>query len=178
MPLHSILIAACNRFDSLRKTIYSCLGSRDVDFELIINDDASSLNNADVFYDQISRLDNRIKIIRNQNNEGVGTRFFELHEIANGKYIHVLGSDDLLHPLRLSSVVNDLTNIRDNRTIWCSAAQILDANYKNLGPSENEQKLEIHGPYTVDYLKDSPWIHMPFEKYEEISIEELKNTKK
>ena len=28
--------------------------------------------------------------------------------------------------------------------------------------------------YYVDYLKDSPWIHMPYEKYEEIKIEDLK----
>ena len=28
--------------------------------------------------------------------------------------------------------------------------------------------------YHVDYLKDSPWIVMPFEKYEEIKIEDLK----
>ena len=28
--------------------------------------------------------------------------------------------------------------------------------------------------YYVDYLKDSPWIHMPYEKYEEIRIEDLK----
>ena len=29
--------------------------------------------------------------------------------------------------------------------------------------------------YHVDYLKDSPWIVMPFEKYEEMNIEDLKN---
>ena len=28
--------------------------------------------------------------------------------------------------------------------------------------------------YVVDYLEDSPWIHMPFEKYEDMSIEDLK----
>ena len=32
--------------------------------------------------------------------------------------------------------------------------------------------------YYIDYLEDSPWIHMPFEKYEEITIEELKKLKK
>ena len=31
--------------------------------------------------------------------------------------------------------------------------------------------------YYVDYLKDSPWIVMPFEKYEEMSIEDLKKIK-
>ncbi len=28
--------------------------------------------------------------------------------------------------------------------------------------------------YYVDFLKDSPWIHMPYEKYEEINIQDLK----
>ena len=28
--------------------------------------------------------------------------------------------------------------------------------------------------YYVDYLEDSPWIHMPYEKYEEIKVEDLK----
>ena len=28
--------------------------------------------------------------------------------------------------------------------------------------------------YYIDYLKDSPWIHMPFERYEDMDVEELK----
>ena len=28
--------------------------------------------------------------------------------------------------------------------------------------------------YYIDYLEESPWIHMPFEKYEDISVEDLK----
>ena len=28
--------------------------------------------------------------------------------------------------------------------------------------------------YYIDYLKDSPWIHFPYEKYEGITIEDLK----
>ena len=30
--------------------------------------------------------------------------------------------------------------------------------------------------YHVDFLEDSPWIHMPYEKYEEMTIEDLKKT--
>ena len=29
--------------------------------------------------------------------------------------------------------------------------------------------------YYIDFLKDSPWIQMPFEKYEDMNINELKN---
>ena len=32
--------------------------------------------------------------------------------------------------------------------------------------------------YRVDYLEDSPWIHMPFEIYEDMNIEDLKKTRK
>ena len=28
--------------------------------------------------------------------------------------------------------------------------------------------------YYIDHLKDSPWIQMPFEKYEDMSIDDLK----
>ena len=31
--------------------------------------------------------------------------------------------------------------------------------------------------YYVDYLKDSPWIHFPYERYEGLSIEDLKKDK-
>ena len=31
--------------------------------------------------------------------------------------------------------------------------------------------------YYVDYLEDSPWIHMPYEKYETMKPEELKKIK-
>ena len=30
--------------------------------------------------------------------------------------------------------------------------------------------------YCVDFLHDSPWIHMPYEKYEEMTIKDLKKT--
>ena len=33
-------------------------------------------------------------------------------------------------------------------------------------------------PDFIDYLEDSPWIHMPFEKYEDMTIDDLKKIKK
>ena len=35
-------------------------------------------------------------------------------------------------------------------------------------------QLQIKPDYSVDYLKDSPWIHMPFEKYETTNIKDFK----
>ncbi len=155
MPRHSILIAAYNRLDCLKKTIYSCLASQENDFELIINDDASEEDNVDSFYDYLINLDSRIKVIRNSDNLGVGKRFSELHDKANGEILHVIGSDDLLHPCRLNLVHYDLERLNDKRLIWCSSAKYFDSYYKFYGLSDSIQNLSSYGPSKSDFLKVS-----------------------
>jgi|GEM_PF-4041324 len=145
MPRHSILIAAFNRFDYLFSTVMSCLASNDPDFELLINDDASTTSETDYFYDRLASLDSRISIYRNASNEGVGTRIQELHTYAQGKYIHVIGSDDLMHPARMPMVVRDLDPLISPHVIWCSQAVYLDQAFRRLGTSESR--------YTSSYLK-------------------------
>ena len=105
MPLHSILIASFNRLDYLKNTIISCLSSSDQDFEILIADDASDDPNTDSFFSELSKLDSRIRILRNGTNKGVGHRFYQLHQCAQGRVLHVIGSDDLLHPHRLKQGV-------------------------------------------------------------------------
>ena len=161
MPKHSILIAAFNRLEYLSKTVESCLASSETDFEILIADDGSVKAKADNFYSQMERLDERIKIYRWEKNEGVGTRFNQLHQLANGKFVHVIGSDDLMHPNRIKIAEEDLVSIGSKKTIWCSQAKFLDANYKYLGKSEGKQ--------TNNFLKGSlllqPYILHPTVSY-------------
>ena len=35
------------------------------------------------------------------------------------------------------------------------------------------QLQNLNTDYSVDYLEDSPWIHMPFEKYETTNIKDF-----
>ena len=37
-----------------------------------------------------------------------------------------------------------------------------------------ETKEYTLGDYYIDYMEDSPWIHMPFEKYETTNIKDFK----
>ena len=137
MPKHSIVIPACNRFDYLWHTVVSCLASSETDLELLINDDASNHESADMFYDKVKSLDPRVKVLRNNQNEGVGTRLFELHAVAQGEFIHVLGSDDLMHPKRLEVASDEIYRSSSKQVIWCSSAVFLDASYRKVGVSSS-----------------------------------------
>ena len=133
MPLHSILIASFNRLDYLKNTIISCLSSSDPDFEILIADDASDDPNTDSFFSELSKLDSRIRILRNGTNKGVGYRFYQLHQCAQGRVLHVIGSDDLLHPHRLKQAYLDLKTYELKNAIWCSPSIQLDYKYRRIG---------------------------------------------
>jgi glycosyltransferase involved in cell wall biosynthesis len=135
VPKHSIVIPACNRFDYLWNTVVSCLASSDTDLELLINDDASDAESANKFYDKIASVDSRVKVFRNDQNLGVGTRLAELHALAQGEFIHVIGSDDLMHPKRLEVSSVEIMNASSKQVIWCSSAVFLDAAYGKIGKS-------------------------------------------
>lgn len=130
MPFHSILISAFNRFNYLRATVESCLSSSDSDFEIIIVDDASNESQADEFYNDISSLDRRIRVIRHNENMGVGTRFAELHKESKGKLLHMIGSDDLCHPQRLQTCREVMAGLNNYNAVLCGQAKYLSSDYQ------------------------------------------------
>ena len=135
MPYHSILISAYNRFNYLKKTIESCLASRDPDYEIIVADDGSDEKAADKFYAYIEALDDRVRIYRYRVNRGVGHRFAELHQQANGKLLHLIGSDDLMHPLRLEETKTAMENVDSYKTVFCSTTKHVSPYYKLMSDS-------------------------------------------
>lgn len=137
MAFHSILIAAYNRFAYLKATIESCLASSDPDLEIIVSDDGSEEDSADRFYSYIEGLDNRIRIIRHKLNRGAGYRFAELHDEANGELLHLIGSDDLFHPLRLTATKHSMQEIKSYNTIFCSTAKHLSPEHKLMSMRTN-----------------------------------------
>lgn len=130
MPFHSILISAFNRFDYLDHTIKSCLSSSDCDYEIIVLDDASDKGKADAFYSLYENFDPRLRIIRSKSNLGVGRRFAKLHDIANGELLHLIGSDDLMHPLRLERTRAMMESKLDYKSIMYTRAYLLDSDYR------------------------------------------------
>ncbi len=97
MPAVSIIVPSYNCQDTLSLTLSSVRSQQFVDFECIVVDDSSTDASADIarFW---SRLDPRFRLICLPLNQGVVVARNAALELASGRYIAFLDSDDLWHP--------------------------------------------------------------------------------
>lgn len=97
-----MIIPTYNRADFIGKTIASVLNQDFEDFELIIVDDGSTDNTAEV----VAKIsDNRISYYQKENAERGAARNYGAKK-ANGKYLNFLDSDDLFYKNHLSTAYN------------------------------------------------------------------------
>jgi glycosyltransferase involved in cell wall biosynthesis len=97
----SVVVPTYNRAGLLPETIESVLGQTWRDFELLIVDDGSTDDTASV----VRRFnDGRIRYLR-QDNRGVAAALNTGWKNAAGEYIAMLGSDDVMLPAQLSTLV-------------------------------------------------------------------------
>jgi glycosyltransferase involved in cell wall biosynthesis len=104
-PLVSVLIPTFNRRDYLKATIASVLKQTLGDFEVIVSDNASPVDPADVV---AGFADQRLRYYRNASNLGVTGNLLAACHHAQGKYVAILGDDDLWHPEFLAALVGPL----------------------------------------------------------------------
>jgi glycosyltransferase involved in cell wall biosynthesis len=104
-PLVSVLIPTFNRRDYLKATIASVLKQSFGDFEVIVSDNASAVDPGDVVADFADR---RLRYYRNASNLGVTGNLLAACRHARGKYVAILGDDDLWHPEFLATLVAPL----------------------------------------------------------------------
>ncbi|HQD08740.1 MAG TPA: glycosyltransferase [Flavihumibacter sp.] len=101
-PLISVVMPAYNAAQYILESIESVLSQSYRHFELLVIDDGSTDNTADIIR---SVNDDRIKLVANDQNHGI---IFTLNRgiaLANGKYIARLDSDDLAMPTRFEKQV-------------------------------------------------------------------------
>ncbi|MDP3973597.1 MAG: glycosyltransferase family 2 protein [Candidatus Daviesbacteria bacterium] len=89
----SVIIPTYNRSNFLKKAITSVLRQKNVTFEIIIGDNASKDNTADIVK---NFSDSRIKYFKNYKNLGHQKNFKKCFEKASGEYIFALGDDDFI----------------------------------------------------------------------------------
>lgn len=98
--LVSIVTPAYNCEKYLRQTVESVLAQSYTDWEMIIVDDCST-DGTLALAQQLAAVDARIRVVRNEQNQGVSmTRNRGIAE-ARGKYIALLDGDDLWEPDKL-----------------------------------------------------------------------------
>ncbi|MGL5509545.1 MAG: glycosyltransferase, partial [Microcoleaceae cyanobacterium] len=125
--------------DFLQTAINSVLNQSFEDFELIIVDDCSTDNTAEIIKSYLAG-DRRIKYYENEINLGLFPNWNKCLNLATGEYITILGQDDLMNSDNLLKKVAILDEY-DQVGLVTSSAQIIDdhnqittwewANYSN-----------------------------------------------
>lgn len=95
-PIVSILMPTYNHEKYISQAIESALSQKtQYDWELLINEDCSTDNTRKIAQEYAEKYPEKIKLIYPETNQGLMKSYKRLLEIAQGKYIAILESDDL-----------------------------------------------------------------------------------
>jgi glycosyltransferase involved in cell wall biosynthesis len=101
----TVAIPTYNRAALLREALESVLAQTHSNFRLVIGDNASTDNTADVV---ASYCDTRIEYVRSEHNIGMIANFNRLIGITETEFLMLLPDDDLLYPDYLNSILEVL----------------------------------------------------------------------
>ncbi|BBP00862.1 glycosyltransferase family 2 protein [Sulfuriferula nivalis] len=103
-PLVSVAIPAYNHARYIEQCLQSVVDQTYPNIELVIIDDGSTDNTADKISAFLNRHQNRFAniIFESQNNKGVSATSNKAIALCNGEWVHLLGSDDLIHPDKIA----------------------------------------------------------------------------
>lgn len=102
--LVSIITPSYNSSDFISETIVSVLSQTFSDWEMIIVDDCSSDSSVDIV-EEFSATESRIRLIRLDQNSGAAVARNTAIQMANGRYIAFLDSDDVWFPHKLEKQI-------------------------------------------------------------------------
>jgi glycosyltransferase involved in cell wall biosynthesis len=117
-PLVSIGLPVYNGANYLRQAVETILEQSYENFELIISDNASTDDTADICRD-LSARDPRIRISRNQENVGAAGNYNLVFGAARGKYFKWAAHDDVVAPEFIDRAVQVLEG--DASVVLCSS---------------------------------------------------------
>lgn len=161
-PLVSILMPVYKTAPYLREAMDSILTQTFTDFELIVLDDCSPDNAEDVLSEY---NDSRIVRYKGENNQGLANVLNIGIEMARGKYIARMDSDDISLPDRLRSQVDYLDCHPDIDLCSCGMQLFGDKNDVWIRESEPE-KVKITAAFFSPILHaSSVWRRTVFESH-------------
>ena len=109
MSLVSIIMPYYKKEMFVKKSVKSLLNQTYQNFEIIlVNDQADERSS--IFLKDILNLDNRIKLVTNEKNLGVGESRNKAIEIAKGEYIAFCDCDDLWKNNKLEVQIEFMKN--------------------------------------------------------------------
>lgn len=106
-PLFSLIMPVYNVEKYLETAVNSVLAQTFCDFELILVEDASP-DNCAALCDRLANKDNRIKVIHNKVNSGLGGARNTGFSAAAGEFILFMDSDDTIQPNTLELLSSEI----------------------------------------------------------------------
>lgn len=150
-PLVSIIVPSFNKEKYISETILSVISQTYSNWELLIIDDCSN-DNTVVIIESYSEIDDRIKVFKNQSNNGANYCRNQGINSSIGNYIIFLDADDILMPTCLA---NRVEYIENNQVDFCVFA--LGTFYKTIGDSKSIWYPNSKKPL-IDFIQHNlPW---------------------
>ena len=153
IPKITVLMSVYNGLPYLEEALDSILTQTFTDFEFLIIDDASTDKSSEIL-NTYAKKDSRIRIITNEKNIGLGASLAKGMELAKGKWVARIDSDDVAESNRLQ-VQHDFANKNPHLDIIGSSAIDIDEAGNVLGKREVPTKHEE----IVDIIWTCPIVH-------------------
>lgn len=116
-PRFSVIIPQKNRAEYLVHTLKTCMIQDYPNFEIIVSDDCSEDNSVEIV-EELSKIDNRIKLFAHKAHLGMRDNFeFALNQVKSG-YVIALGGDDGLIPGCIWKIYNVIQETHANLLTW------------------------------------------------------------
>ena len=168
-PLIRILLATYNGEKYLAGQINSIIAQNYQNWTLVLHDDASTDDTLDIIYRYIKMLPKKISCMDDGLSFGSAKDNFMhllLHTTLNADIFCLCDQDDIWHPNKLTSIVNEYVRLNDENPILIHTdLSIVDQNLLILDSSHNHllnnQKYRIN-KYSVLYGNPIPGCSMAF----------------
>lgn len=151
-PQITVLMSVYNNKDTLVEAIISILNQTFKDFEFLIIDDHSTDNSLSIL-EKYAALDERIKIMKNIKNKGLGYNLNQGLKRARGKWIARMDADDIAMPDRFEKQM-DFINENDVDIVGSWATEINEQ-----GKEIGLRKCPVSDREIKKYIWTCPIIH-------------------
>ena len=140
MDLVSVIIPYYKKRNFVKETVFSVLNQSYDSLEILIIYDDTNLNDLE-FLQEISKLDNRIKIINNNKRLGAGLSRNKGIEKSNGKYVAFIDADDTWVQDKLKDQISFMK--KNDYQISHTSYFIIDEKKKIIGQRKARDLLSI-----------------------------------
>ena len=141
MPTVSVGLPVFNGENFLKQTILSILDQEFADLELIISDNASTDNTAEICQ-YFASLDSRVTYLRLLENRGAAYNYNAVFRASTGRYFKWAAHDDVLRPRFLSKCISAHEKAPGELSIVYPKTEYIDATGSVIGPHEGRQRAE------------------------------------